>query len=163
MLDRHLHYKQKRCQEVSNRLSHSAKFLSIFSCFFLFSSCRKEWDPNEQFKNDVEILAKQKEQDLWYQKNQAKENLSNLHSKLKKNIVQGLNLNELQNLVGENATILAQKEQSGVRWLILRYQWDDIVGNYFSKTSEEYRQCSKQKQYIEITAKNSLIISVTWL
>tara|TARA_B100001027_G_scaffold188750_1_gene141969 strand:+ start:6509 stop:7000 length:492 start_codon:yes stop_codon:yes gene_type:complete len=163
MLDKRLTYKQKRCQEVSNRFSHSAKFLSILSCFLLFSSCRKEWDPNEQFQNNVEILAKQKEQDNWHKKNQAKENLSNLHSKLTKSIVQGLNLKELQNIVGENASILAQKEQNGVQWLILRYQWDDIVENYFSKTSEEYRQCSKQKQYIEITTKNSLIISVTWL
>ena len=160
MLDRQLKYKQKRCQERSNRLSYSAKFLSILSGFLLFSSCRREWDPNEQFQNDVEILAKQKEQDKWNQKNQAKENLTNLHSKLKKSIVQGLNFNEYQNLVGENATILAEKEQSGVRWLILRYKWDDIVENYFSKTSEEYRQCSKQKEYVEITAKKSLIISV---
>ena len=163
MLENKFNFKQKRCQEVSTRLSQSAKFLSILSCFLLFSSCRREWDPNEQFQNQVEILAKQKEQEIWNQKNQAKENLSNLHSKLKKSIVQGLNFNEFQNLVGENATILAEKEQSGVRWLILRYQWDDIVENYFTKTSEEYRQCSKQKQYIEITAKNSLIISVTWL
>ena len=163
MLENKFSFKQKRCQEVSTRLSQSAKFLSILSCFLLFSSCRREWDPNEQFQNEVEILAKQKEQEIWNQKNQAKENLSNLHSKLKKSIVQGLNFNEFQNLVGENATILAEKEQSGVRWLILRYQWDDIVENYFTKTSEEYRQCSKQKQYIEITAKNSLIISVTWL
>ena len=109
------------------------------------------------------MLAKQKEQDVWNQKNQAKENLSNLHSKLKENIVQGLDFSEFQNLVGKNATILAQKEEGGVRWLILRYQWDDIVDDYFSKNSEEYRQCSKQKHYIEITVKNSLIISVTWL
>ena len=163
MLDRQLKYKQKRCQEVSNRLSHSAKFPSILACFLLFSSCRKEWDPNQQFQNDVDMLAKQKEQDVWNQKNQAKENLSNLHSKLKENIVQGLDFSEFQNLVGKNATILAQKEEGGVRWLILRYQWDDIVDDYFSKNSEEYRQCSKQKHYIEITVKNSLIISVTWL
>ena len=163
MLDRQLKYKQKRCQEGSNRLSYSAKFLSIISGFLLFSSCRREWDPNEQFQNDVILLEKQKEQDVWHQKNQAKENLTNLDSKLKKTITLGLNFNEFQNLVGENATILAEKEQSGVRWLILRYKWDDIVENYFSITSEEYRQCAKQKEYIEITAKNSLIISVIWL
>ena len=163
MLFKQLDHKQKRCQEVSNRFSHSAKFLSILSGFLLFSSCRREWDPNEQFQNDVMVLEKQKEQDVWHQKNQAKENLTNLDSKLKKTITLGLNLNELQNLVGENATILAQKEQDDVRWLIFRYHWNDIVENYFSKGSEEYRQCSKQKPYLEITAKNSLIISITWL
>lgn len=163
MLDEDFEYKQKRCQAVSILLSHPAKFFFVVSYFLLFSSCRKEWDPNTQFENDVKILANQKEQDIWYQKNQAKENLSNLHTKLKKTIVQGLNFTEFQAMVGANATILAQKEQSGVRWLILRYQWSDVVKNYFSQNSEEFRMCSKQKPYIEVTAKNSLIISVTWL
>ena len=163
MLDKHLQCKQKRCQEAFNRLPLTAIIISFLTCFLTLSSCRKEWDPNEQFQNDVMLLEKQKEQDVWHQKNQAKENLTNLDSKLKKTITLGLNLNELQNLVGENATILAQKEQDGVRWLIFRYHWNDIVDNYFSKGSEEYRQCSKQKPYLEITAKNSLIISITWL
>lgn len=163
MLFKQLDHKQKRCQAASNLLSHSNMILPIFLYFLFFSSCRKEWDPDTQFQNDVKILEDQKEQAIWQQKNKAKENLSNLHSKLKTSINQGLDFIEFQSLVGENATILAEKEQGGARWLVLRYQWNDIVENYFSRNSEEYKQCSKQKPYIEITAKNSLIISVTWL
>lgn len=155
--------KQKRCQAVVGNVS-ALGGLSFFCLFVsLAASCGKKWDPNLQFENELNLIEEQNAQRVWREKNEAKLNLSALDQKIRTQICVGLPNYDVSRLLGDSFITVAKETVGETDWLVIRYKWQDIVSLNFSTNSEEYKICSKNNDYLEITLNDQGIISFTWL
>ena len=154
--------KHEQCQAISVRCCYSFTLFLIYS--LLLQSCKKKsWDPNQQFKNEVDKIIEQRQVSLYLEENIAKENLKKLNKKLKISIRPGLEIAKFYSFVGSNGQVVAKKSEGSKVWLTIQYNWKDIVAYYFGWDSPEYKRCSKTKHYIEVVANDIRVVSIAWL
>ena len=161
MLNSQTKSKQIKCQ--AGILLSGLVASAFFYLLSMFTSCQKKWDPNLQFQKDIKNIADKNLLDAKNAKLTARKNLSTLHSNLKSSIVAGMKVDRITEHLGNNVYLVAEKKDQNNHWKVLKYMWKDVVENSFSSQSEEFRICSKQKEYIEVTVKDSQVVSIVWL
>ena len=95
------------------KYKHNIRFLTVITLFIF--SCKKKWDPDEQFEKQTKAI--QTEEKLHQNRIiiQAKLNLVELESKVKTSLVNRLNKQELDDLLGKVFNLLAY-DQNNQRW-----------------------------------------------
>ena len=142
------------------------KKLPTFHLFFylaIFTSCNKNWNPDQQFQNEINILTESRNRINLDAELVAKENLTKFDLYLKQNIIVGMNKSDFDKIVGFNGEILVENFVDGKLWQMTRYMWRDVVAEKFDTSTPEYRLCAKNKPYFEVTTNEYRVISITWL
>jgi len=153
--------KHERCQALT--IWHRAYSFSVISFFLLLLGCRKQWDPDQQFSNEVSEIIQKREASVFLNESLAKDRLRSLDRKLNASLHPGLEVSKFNDLLGSLGHIIARKIENSSEWVTVRYYWDDIVAHHFTVDSPEYRYCSKTKPYVEVTLNEVRIVSINWL
>ena len=152
--------KHERCQALT--IWHYSFFISAIPVLLLLLGCRKQWDPDKQFTNEVTEIYQKREASVLLNESLAKDKLRSLDRELKSSLYPGLEISTFNNLVGSIGNTIARKIEGNNEWVTVSYNWHDIVAHHFSTDSPEYRYSSKAKPYVEVTANEIRIVSINW-
>ena len=155
-----MNLKQYQCQASNIITSVVSRFVVTFIVCLLFLSCAKEWDPDQQFNNDVKTIIAEKEISDWQNEQRAIENLKSLDMRIRQELRIGTTTFDFYQLVGQSGNTLASRYQNDTLWESKSYYWHQIVSHHFGLDSQEYDKCAKSKVYLEATLGADRVISL---
>ena len=155
-----MNLKQYQCQASKVITSVILRFVLTSIACFLLLCCAKQWDPDQQFSNNVKTIIAEKEISDWQNQQRAIENLKSLDINLRKELRTGTTTLDFYKLVGQSGNTLATQYQNEALWEIKSYYWHHIISHHFGLDSPEYDKCSKSKLYLEATLSADRVISL---
>lgn len=143
------------------KYQHNIKFLTIIT--LLLFSCKKKWDPNEQFEKQTKAI--QNEEKIYQTKitHQAKLNLIELEGRVTNALTRGLYKQKLNDLLGNNYNLLAHDQNSNQRWERRLYLWERIVEAKWGANSLEFKFCEKNREFVIVTINEIKVVTVEFL
>jgi hypothetical protein len=118
-------------------------YIFLLSLTLLVSSCKEQWDPDQQFSRQSEHIRLEQENYKAELESSARNRLNSLESNLLLQIKTGLPNNQFNNLVGFKYLVLAQNRELGQNWERRLYKWEDIVESKWGTSSLEFKFCKK--------------------
>ena len=138
------------------------KFCLILTTFTLFS-CKKKWDPDEQFRIQAQTIQIQQKEYQAQLNNKAIINLKEFEREIVTKVRNGLSNQRFNDLVGFKYSLLAHKQKISQRWERRLYKWEDIVNSKWGRNSLEFKFCKKDREFFIITTNQQNIITVEYL
>ena len=143
------------------KCQHNVKFLTIIT--LLLFSCKKKWDPNEQFEKQTKAI--QNEEKIYQTKltNQAKLNLIELERSVISALTRGLHKQQLNDFLGNNYNLLAHDQNTNQRWERRLYLWESIVEAKWGANSLEFKLCEKNREFVIVTLNETKVVTVEFI
>ena len=140
--------------------------VKIFRIFFaslgvmLANGCFEKWNPDLQYAREKSKLDKDESVQSITDVRNAKANLENFKTILKRRIVPGINLQQLNEYLGLKYEVLATSTTNLGIWEKRAYKWSDLVAHEYGMTSKEYILCNKKVILLEAILNTSVVNTV---
>ena len=138
-------------------------YIFLLTSVLLITSCKEQWDPNQQFNRQAESIKLKQENYKLELESSAKRRLNDFESNLLLQVKTGLSNSQFNNLVGFKYLVLAQNKELGQNWERRLYKWEDIVESKWGVSSLEFKFCKKKRDFFVVTTNDFIVVNVEYL
>lgn len=138
-------------------------YIFLLSITLLVSSCKEQWNPDQQFSRQAEHIKLKQENYEAELESSAKDRLKALESNLLLQVKTGLPNNQFNHLVGFKYFVLAQNRDLGQNWERRLYKWEDIVESKWGSSSLEFKFCTKNRDFFVVTINDRNVVNIEYL
>lgn len=138
-------------------------YIILLSITLSVSSCKEQWDPDQQFSRQAEHIKLKQEHYQAELESSAKNRLNSLESNLLLQVKTGLPNSQFNNLVGFKYLVLAQNKELGQNWERRLYKWEDIVESKWGASSLEFKFCKKNRDFFVVTTNDINVVNIEYL
>ena len=137
-------------------------FCVVVSLAVFFPACLREWNPDEQFAEQMRVRKEMRTKAQAKQEQEAKENLVKIERKALTQVRVGMPLAELNKLMGYRFEVLASLPTAGSTWETRRYRMGQFVASTVGSVSLEYGFCDKDRELFTVTLANGVVREVEY-
>lgn len=128
-----------------------------------FISCESKWDPDQQFQQQAASIKFKKEEHNRKVQSDTLESLRQHESEVLLKLQLGINLYEINEILGVKYSILAQNTNNNEFWERRIYLWEDVVAAKWTFNSIQSRICQKKRDFVILTVNQNRLVSIEYL